>query len=94
MKTTQGIAYAREMMGMSSKLLAPMVVDIYEKHQANSRLTDKEIFLIGLCYSEFLADSNSEGDLFKAGMQRDGFCELLGIDGWELQQTVEIMFRR
>ncbi len=59
--------------------LALRIAEIYNKHMANEKLTQKEKFIIGLRYSEFLAMDNSDEAYCSAERKRVICLQKLGL---------------
>lgn len=59
--------------------LAVRISEIYSKHMANEKLTQKEKFIIGLRYSEFLAMDNSDEAYCSAERKRVICLQKLGL---------------
>lgn len=81
------IKYAKELLEYSSNMLVIRIGEINKKHMNNEPLTDKEKFIIGLRYSEFLAEGNSDTDYYQASLKRDACLNRLGISmNWLIDQ--------
>ncbi len=59
--------------------LAMRIGEVYDKHTKNEKLTQKEKFIIGLRYSEFLATNNSDEAYCSAERKRVICLNKLGL---------------
>lgn len=74
------IKYAKELVDFDINMLVVKIGEISKKHWDNKELTDKEKFIIGLRYSEFLATDYSDEAYYQAGVKRDACLRYLGVD--------------
>ncbi len=70
--------------GYTSKIIACMICDAYRKHNDNEYLTHLDRFVLGLRYSEFLAEGNTDEDYVLAETKRQEFLKVLGLKSEEI----------
>lgn len=73
----------------SLDILVVRICEIYKKHMGGGKLTDLEKVIIGLRYSEFLADDNTEEELIQADIKQSTILNILGLDFYELAGLCE-----
>ncbi len=87
MSVDKCMEYTRELIDFSKELLVVRIGEINKKHDNNEELTDLEKFIIGLRYSEFLAEGDSDSEYYQASVKRDACLKKLGIDfNWLMEQ--------
>ena len=62
----------------SINMLACMIYEAYKKHMNNEKLTQTEMFVLGLRYSEFYTSGMSSEDYYVAEIKRKEFLKSLG----------------
>lgn len=83
------IKYVKELMEFDRRMLILKIGEISKKHSIGEQLSDKERFVIGLRYSEFLALGNSNEDYYQAEVKRIVCLEKLGLDSeWIRNQCI------
>lgn len=88
MRYSKGLEFAKELIVYDG--LALEISDLlYERDYEDKQLTEREKFLLGLCYSEFLSNNSSDEELYKAEKKRQSYLKLLGINGHDLFIEVE-----
>lgn len=70
--------------GYTSNVIACMICDAFKKHENNEYLTHLDRFVLGLRYSEFLANDTSDEDYVLAETKRHEFLKVLGLNVEEL----------
>lgn len=81
--------YVKELLEFDRRMLILKIGEIANKHNNNEKLTDKERFVIGLRYSEFLALEDSDSGYYQAEMKRLVCLEKLGLDAkWVYEQCI------
>lgn len=89
MNVDKCIAHATMYMRIDKNLILCKISEAYEKHSNNIALTDNDRFFLGLRYSEFLSDSDSDEGYLQASIKRDACLRILGIDMmWLMEKCI------
>lgn len=72
-----------------TEIIALEILELLKKHNNNEKLSFKDKLTLGLSYSEFISDSNSEEDLYIAERERQILLKKLDIDGSMLISKIE-----
>lgn len=72
-----------------TEIIALEILELLKKHNNNEKLSFKDKLTLGLAYSEFISDSNSEEDLYIAERERQILLKKLDIDGSMLVSKIE-----
>lgn len=91
MKVDECIEYAERLKNINPELLIVKIGEISKKHWNNEKLTVKEKFIIGLRYSEFLAEGNSDEDHYQAVIKQQSVLKILNINfQWIIDSCIRI----
>ena len=98
-KTEYGLRVAKELKKVDRKALVTAIVDELNEFDekcrqygvagAHRKTSDKARVLMGLAYSEFMADEMTDAGYALAEEKRQVLLKALGLDGLELVQGVE-----
>lgn len=83
------IKEAKRLKGYGLEALVVRIGEVYKKHMSGEEITDTESLIIGLRYSEFLADGSNDEDFRQASIKQDVILDILGIDYHELVNMCE-----
>ena len=73
--------------GYSINMLACMIYEAYQKHMNGIKLSQSDLFVLGLRYSEFFNSSFSTEDYYVAEVKREEFLKSLGYSVEELNEA-------
>lgn len=76
--------------GYTPVMLALLIGDIIKQYEHGKRLNISEKFIVGLRYSEFLADDDTPFAYEQADVKRGEFLKLLGISRKEINDLCKI----
>ncbi len=105
MKLETGLKAAKELrkVGGETALALAIQDELLEYHrkfdelgfaEAQKKLTNKARVLLGLGFSEFLADEDNDAEYYRAGEKQRALHYVLGIDGKKLFEELERLWGR
>ncbi len=92
MRASEGLKIVQELLGeeKSVKLLACEIVDLLLRHEKGEKLLVRDKLILGLRFSEFLADEDY--DVLLAATKQQEYLNRLGITWDELYEETEKLF--
>lgn len=89
---TEGLKIAKELSQFGVEAIAVEVYDILNtKHHNNIKLTQKEIFLCGLAYSEFYCENDS--NYLVASDKQKAYLKALNLESNAVYNLVESYYQ-
>ena len=84
-----GMAEVRKLKkeGYTINMLACMIYEAYKKHLNGDKLTQIDLFVLGLRYSEFFTSGMSSEDYYVAEIKRKEFLKSLGYSVEDINEV-------
>lgn len=95
MRASEGLKIVQELLGEGKdvKLLACEIVDLLLLHEKGEKLLVRDKLILGLRFSEFLADDDTGAALMAAAVKQSEYLVRLGITWGDLYRETEKLFK-
>jgi hypothetical protein len=96
MRTSKGLELAMRLIGQNKNatMIALEAIDLLDMRDNGYKLKEEDKFILGLVYSEFFTDSNSNDDYIRATEKRDQYLKILGLEFKDIYNETERLYGR